>query len=44
MKKKKLGSSNPKYKKKDKGAKVEKKRVLYCTAPHGVKVSGIWYE
>jgi hypothetical protein len=43
-KKRKLNSKNPKYKQVDANEKVEKKRVLYCIAPHSVKVSGVWYE
>jgi hypothetical protein len=43
-KKRKLNSKNPKYHVKDKNKQVEKKRVLSCIAPHGVKVYSIWYE
>ena len=45
MKKRKLNSKNPKYWSKEKleGPKI-KKKILMCTAPHNVKVYGIWYE
>ena len=44
-KKRKLNSKNPKYWSKDKiNGPVIKKRILMCTAPHNVKVYGVWYE
>mgnify|MGYP003662453699 FL=1 len=43
-KKRKLNSKNPKYHKVDTNAPKIKKRILMCTAPHGVKVYGVWYE
>ena len=44
MKKRKLNSKNPKYQKEDNEGKKIKKRILMCTAPHNVKVYGVWYE
>ena len=44
MKKRKLNSKNPKYLKEDNNAPKIKKKVLMCTAPHNVKVYGVWYE
>tara|TARA_R110000751_G_scaffold43641_4_gene100520 strand:+ start:468 stop:611 length:144 start_codon:yes stop_codon:yes gene_type:complete len=43
-KKRKLNSKNPKYHKVDTNAPKIKKKVFSCTAPHNVKVYGVWYE
>ena len=43
-KKRKLNSKNPIYQKVDDNAPKIKKRKLMCTAPHKVRVYGVWYE